>query len=49
ISHISTMEYLIHLFWLFIPQIVYSQLMLRLALNLLLNKGMVIESHADAE
>nr|WP_181451219.1 hypothetical protein [Salmonella enterica] len=25
------MEYLIHLFWLFIPQIVYSQLMLRLA------------------
>lgn len=43
------MEYLIHLFWSFAPQIVYSQLMLRLALNLLLNKGMVIESHSDAE
>ncbi|RFM81985.1 hypothetical protein CFSAN002075_14437, partial [Salmonella enterica subsp. enterica serovar Heidelberg str. CFSAN002075] len=31
------------------PQIVYSQLMLRLALNLLLNKRMVIKSHSDAE
>ncbi|QVP52741.1 hypothetical protein AIT66_09605 [Salmonella enterica subsp. salamae] len=49
ISHISTIKDHLRLFWLFIPQIVYSQITLRLALNLLLNKVMVSEAHPDAE